>query len=434
MKSHENQQKNSRSLQLSSVLLIALVVPFIMNYSLSVSLTPYWLFSLIFLVLVLFIGIDIAPLSQKIYSTGKQILLWLTILLVLGSAFGAAIVMRHKTAPVFEVHDIILQQESAIRYLLDGKNPYATSYIGTPLKDWFYSNTEENPALYHFVMQPFYLIFALPFYAVSLTLLGYFDGRMPLFFLLGVLLILASRLVHNLEKRLLFVIFLAFTPAMLPYTLEGRSDIFMFTFLFAGLYLLFSKKLVLSGIFIALAFAVKQSVWPLFPFYALYLYKQSSSYTKGTIQKTLWALLRPLGAFTLTFLAIVVPFYLWDPKAYIGSTILYLSGNVEHSYPISGYGFGKLLEELGVITDLHAYYPFIYWQIAIALPVMIILLWYVWKKPSVKNLIVSYGIFLFVYWYFSRYFNNSHLGYLSLIFVTAYFWPESSETNSHSKA
>jgi uncharacterized membrane-anchored protein YitT (DUF2179 family) len=120
---------------------------------------------------------------------------------------------------------------------------------------------------------------------------------------------------------------------------------------------------------------------------------------------------------------VIGPFFIWDPKAFLESTIFYLSGSVSHSYPISGYGWGMVLRQLGIISDPHQNYPFWIWQLIFCLPFLIFLIRWLLKNPTVKNLIFSYGVFTFVFWYFSRYFNNSHLGYLSIVFLTAYFWP-----------
>lgn len=404
-----------KNIKLDSVLLFSLVIPFIMGYRLSPGETPYWWFGLIFLGLFIYIVLDLLKLSERVYFFLKHTILWILILGVIGSASLSAIVVRHQTAPVYMVHDIILQQESAIRFFLDSKNPYAVNYFGTPLEQWHYSPTEVNPALYHFVMQPFYILFALPFYFLSIPFFGFFDGRSSLLFLFFTLLILADRLVKEHDKKRLFLALLAFNPAMLPYALEGRSDIFMFTFLFLGLFLLHKKRYFLAAIPVALAFATKQSAWPIFPFYLAFLYFQ-----KQSIIKTI----KLLGPFLLTFFAIVLPFFLWDTKAFLDSTVFYLSGATLNSYPISGYGFGKLLNQSGFIKDVHQYYPFHIWQILIGLPALIVLIKFLKKKQSVRSLIFAYGIFLFIFWYFSRYFNNSHLGYLSMVFLTAYFWPE----------
>ena len=404
-----------RNLQLDSILLFALVIPFIMTYPLGVSGTPYILFGFVFLGLFLYLLLDLIKLSEAFYFRFKQIILWALIVMVLGSAFVSAIIVRHQIHPIYRIHDIVIQQELAIRLLLHGKNPYAQTYFGTPLEQWHYSETEVNPALYHFVMEPFYLIFAIPFYVASTRTIGYFDGRIPLVFLFLVLLILGSRLVKDNRQRLLFLILLAFNPAMAGYTLEGRSDVFMLAFLFAGLYLLQRGRYAWAGVPTALAFAIKQSAWPVLPFYAAFLYFKT---------KNMEQTIKMLMPFVLTFAIVVLPFFLWNQKAFIDSTILYLSGNAPHSYPIAGYGWGMILSRLGFIKDVDQYYPFHIWQAIIGIPVLIVLLRFLKNAPAVSRLIVAYGIFLFVFWYFSRYFNNSHLGYLSMIFITAYFWPQ----------
>lgn len=171
----------------------------------------------------------------------------------------------------------------------------------------------------------------------------------------------------------------------------------------------------MAGIPIALAFATKQSIWPFFPFYLAFLYFQNKD-----ILKTI----KQLIPFTVTFLIIVVPFFLWNPHAFLASTLLYLSGNDPHSYPVAGYGLGSLLHQIGIIKNVNAYYPFTIWQVVIALPVLGLLINLQRKNNSIGKMITFYGLFLFVFWYLSRYFNNSHLGYLSMVFITAYFWPE----------
>lgn len=404
-----------KNLKIDSVLLFALVIPFIMSYRLSPGDTPYWLFGLVFLNLLSYLALDIISLKTKTYNCLKQIILYFTIVVVLGSAFVSAIIVRHQTHPIYMVHDIVIQQELSMRFLLDGKNPYSATYFGTPLEQWHYSDKEVNPALYHFVMQPFYLLFALPFYFSSNLLFGFFDGRIPLLFLFFLLLFVAHYVIKEQDKKRLFVILLAFNPAMLGYTLEGRSDIFMYAFLFMGFYFLHIKRYSLAGIPMAFAFAVKQSAWPIMPLYIAYLYFKTKDFR---------ATVRNLSLFTVAFLAIVVPFFLWDSKAFLDSTVFYLSGGIDHGYPISGYGLGRLLGELGVIKDLQAYYPFYVWQFGISIFLLPLLIFWLKKKPNVARLVMSYGIFLFIFWYFSRYFNNSHLAYLSVVFISAYFWPE----------
>lgn len=405
-----------KKLTLSSVLLIALITPFIMNYRLSTNDTPYLLFGLIFLGFLFYISLDLFfKFKTEFVHKIKLILFWLLVAGSIGSAFYSAIIVRHQSSPIYNVHDIIVQQELALRLLIHGKNPYSATYFGTPLEKWQYSDTEINPALYHFVMQPLYLIFAIPFYFATTRTVEFFDGRIPLLFLFVVSLLIIQKLVKEPEKKLLFMTVFAFNPATLGYFIEGRDDIFMFSFLLLSLYLLYKNRNMLGGIAMGLAFAVKQSVWPIFPFYFAYLYFKNKNFKKT---------LHDLFPFIVTFLLITLPFIVWNAKAYFDSTILYLSGNTAHSYPIAGYGFGKLLNQFGIIKDVHSYYPFWIWQVLLGIPLMIFLIRWLKKENTIQRLIIAYILFLFVFWYFSRYFNNSHLGYISMVLITAYFWPQ----------
>lgn len=398
-----------------SILLLALVIPFIMTYRLSWGETPYWWFGTIFALLGGYFTLDLLSMAERMYYLLKKVTLWVVILGVIGSAFISAMIVRHQTHPIYGIHDMPLQQEIAIRFLLEGVNPYAVTYFGTFLEQWHYSETATNPALYHFVLPPFYIISAVPFYFMSNFLFGFFDARIPLLIFFAVLLVFADRLVKDQEKKRLFLILLAFNPALLGYTLEGRSDMYMFAFLFLALFLLYKKKMFFAGISMGIAFATKQSAWLIFPFYIAYLYFQ---------EKDIRLVTKLCAPFLISFLIIIAPFFLWDPKAFLDSTIFYLSGATSNSYPISGYGLGKLLNQLGLIKDMYQYYPFYIWQILIGLPVLIALIKFLKKTPSVRSLIFVYGIFLFIFWYLSRYFNNSHIAYLSMVFITAYFWPE----------
>jgi len=418
-----------KNIKLDSVLLLALVTPFVMSYGLGPGDTPFWLFGIIFLGLLLYIAVDLSNIKTSLYLKFKNSLLWGLIIVVIGSAFTSALITRHKTHPVDAIiHDMPLQQEIAIRFLLDGKNPYGVNYFGTYLEQWHYSEKEVNPALYHFVLPPFYILSAIPFYFASNFIFGFFDARMPLLTLFLLMVVSASILVKDSDKKRLFIILLVFNPAMLPYALEGRSDIYMFAFLFIGLFLLHKRQYLWAGVPMALAFAVKQSAWPILPFYIAFLYFKAQ-HLEGVLRPpSRWIMMkrivRMIVPFVLTFCIIVLPFFLWDTKAFLDSTIFYLSGNIPNSYPVSGYGLGMLLHQVGIIKDIYQYYPFQIWQGVIGVPLAVFLTVYLKNHPTVGRLILVYGIFLFVFWYLSRYFNNSHLGYLSLVFIVAYFFPD----------
>lgn len=403
---------------LDALLLYALTIPIVMKYRiLPVEGTPYWLFGILFTLLTLNVVIAIYPdilgVWKKRAETVKHILFFGVVMIVLGGVTVTAMVDRARVAPVYGVHDIILQQEAAMRYLIVGKNPYKETYFGTPVESFNYDepgNTEAtNPALYHFVMPPWYVLFPFSLYYSVRPVVGFFDGRFAsLFAMVGLLYVLWIWFRPASLARVAMTL-TAFSPAVFDYFLEGRSDVFALFWLVWALYLLDRKQMIWSAVMLALAFLSKQTTWFVLPFYIGYLW--------STRQKPY----QTLGKLACIILVIggifCIPFLLWDGNAFINSVVFYLSGNAPHSYPVSGYGLGMILREFGVIGDIHAYYPFVLWQAALGLPVLAVLLFWIKKTPTISKVLIAYGVFLTVIWYTSRYFNNSHVGYISMLFV-----------------
>lgn len=402
---------------LSSVVLFALSVSVITQYRiLPVPGTPYWLFGILFFVLLSHLCLSFGEIwgkSSKTLSRIKTILFWFVICIVLGGVMMTAIIDRSKTAPVYGVHDIILQQEAAMRYLLEGKNPYRETYFGTPVESFHYDEQGKpavNPALFHFVMPPWYLLFPFGFYFVSIPLLDYFDGRMAVLFLTFALLFLLWRWFKHKELGGLAVTLVALSPATVHYLIEGRSDIFALFWLVWSLYLLDKKHIVSSGIVFGLALLSKQTIWFSIPFYLFFVFWNTKN------KKVMWINILSVLV-TVSFL--MIPFVLWDPKAYLDSTIFYVSGGGSNAYPVSGYGWGMVLWGLGFIKDLHGQHPFLLWQGLFGIPVLLILLRILMKHRTLSVFWFAYAAFLMIIWYFSRYFNNSHLGYLSSLYILA---------------
>jgi hypothetical protein len=400
-----------------SLLLFALSIPVVMKYRiLPVDGTPYWLFGLLFFLLSLHCLISFYPellgKYKKHLQSVKLGFIVATLIITVGGATMTAMFDRAKTAPVYGVHDIILQQEAAMRYLIVGKNPYKETYFGTPVESFHYAELGRdavNPALYHFVMPPWYLLFPFVFYYTGIPVFGFFDGRMASLFTMGMLLLFLWYWFRDKGVSRLAIVITALSPSVVEYFVEGRSDVFALSWLVGALLFLSYKKYAASSAVFALALLSKQTIWFMAPFYLAALWITTSA--RPRVFVTAIAIMAGIG------IALTAPFLLWDARAFIESVILYLSGGTATSYPVSGYGLGMVLFDAGVITDIHAYYPFIYWQIAFAVPLFIVLLRWYRGKPVESRMIVSYAVFLTVYWYMSRYFNNSHLGYLSMVYA-----------------
>ena len=229
-----------------------------------------------------------------------------------------------------------------------------------------------------------------------------------LFCLFGTLIIL-MRWFKNPALGRTAATLVALSPGIALYFIEGRSDAFALFWLVWSLYLLEKKKLFWSAFVFALALLSKQTIWFIVPFYGIYL---------QATQKYSWKRILPyVGVTTATFAAGILPFLLWDAKAFIDSIILYLSGGTSTGYPVSGYGLGMMLYEFEVIKDIHAYYPFVLWQLLLGVPTLIWMIRYLLAKPRMSRLLIGYAVTLLFVWYVSRYFNNSHVTYIGTLLI-----------------
>ena len=202
---------------------------------------------------------------------------------------------------------------------------------------------------------------------------------------------------------------MALSPSVVDYFIEGRSDVFALSWFVLALFLLDKKHVVLSSVVFALSVLSKQTIWFAIPFYFMYVGKFSAQSRKTLVVSAIVCF--------ATLALFAGPFLLWDARAFFDSVIGYLSGSTEHSYPISGYGFSMVLQSLGLMKDIHGYYPSWMFQGLFGLPCLVIALRWLHHKPLMSRLILGYALTLSVVWYFSRYLNNSHLGYLSSVYV-----------------
>lgn len=433
-----------------AILLFAMSIPVIMHFRIwPVETTPYWLFGLVFFTLIGKVFVDVYPRTFGRWNRAISFVLLIIVLsVVIGGTTYTAISDRHKIAPQWGTHDIVLQLEAAMRYLLQGKNPYKETYFNTPVELFRYSELGKdavNPALYHFVMPPWYLLFPFPVYWIANRTLGYFDVRLVSLFSLAAIVIVLWRWFKDPVLKEISIILVALSPAVTHYFIEGRSDTFALVWLVYAVFLLHKRKLLFSAIVIGLGMMSKQTLWFAFPLWIQYswLTLRVSDKSPSTIflktrmlpsNKKIKFVFYVLIAMS-TAVLVMLPFLIWDAEAFINSVILYLSAGGETGYPVSGYGFSMILFEHGFIASIKDYFPFTVFQLGIGLPVLGVLQFWINKKPTISKFFLSYGVFLFIIWYFSRYFNNSHIAFLSTIFVLGVlFHYEEQITRSAKKA
>lgn len=408
---------------ITSVLTFAFAFPIVMRYRLwPVAGTPYWLFGILFALLLTGILVpyfrsvrnrqsgrtsDRAPSPDRL-----RIILVCVLTITVGGTMMTAIVDRHRVAPVYGVHDVLLQQEAAMRFLLENRNPYRETYFGTFMEEFNYDelgNDAVNPALYHFLMPPWYLLSPFVVYVPAVRILGFFDGRMVSLLLTAGLVIVLFRWFRHADLGNLAVVLTVLAPAVFDYLIEGRSDIYPLFWLILSLALADRKRFLVGAIAYGLAFSSKQTAMFAYPFFLLLTYVRSGRSLRQTVIAFIVS-----GA---VIAGLTLPFLMWNPNAFIDSVIRFPAGSTTPNFPVSGYGLGMILFSLGVIRDIHDQYPFFVWQAVIGIPVLVLFLKMNLSKAPVSGVLVGYATTLFAVWYTSRYFNNNHLGFLSTLYI-----------------
>lgn len=352
-------------------------------------------------------------------------------------------------------HDGVLQAESAIEFVLDGENPYTRGYEDTPLGRWDdWPLPYPNPAIYYLAYLPGIFLAGMPLRAISQAAFGWYDQRLLYVLALAAALWAWGTLTRDRLTRLLALAVIALNPMAAPYFVEGRNDIMIVALVGLSLVALRSGAgsawgLPLSGALFGLACGTKQSAWFLAPFLLLYVWRshgpaRASAQSRGTDGRE--AAVRWLAPVLLVAGALILPFFLWDPRSFWEDTISFVSGNVEHNYPLKrgdAYGvnvflysdqFSRVLDTLSsgplsplrpltnrfkVVGELEPYPSWVF-QAIFALPMLALALRRQRRVNTLASALTGYALFLFVYWYFSRNLHDSYIGFVTTFWALAY--------------
>jgi hypothetical protein len=359
--------------------------------------------------------------------TIKIILLLLFTCVTVFAGSQSFMLLRQKTSVVGFINDSGLQTEIAGRYLLLGKNPYVENYVNTDLAKWKYKDdigNTKNPALYSNVTPPFMIVASALGFKIFSRLLGWFDIRFILLPAYATLIILGFVKFGPKQNLLIFLILVCLQPLFLESMMQGSNDIVVVTLLLWGLYFLEKKKLLLSGIFLGLSIATKQTAWFIAPFYFIYLYQNNNT-------KHLRTFFTP---YVLTAAAFFLPFIIWNFPALVSNIILYSSYHPLGTlpiHPVEGYGFSYLLYSLGYIHSIYAQYPFWIYQLIFGAIVLVTGVWLQIKKRfDLSYILYAATALTLVIWFFNRYFLVSHVAYILVMIAAAYTWMPQTEKHA----
>ena len=379
------------------------------------------LFALTLALLLAYLLVDLG-LTSRWRTRVKWLLLAGIILTALVLPSAKLILLRQQSGPASYTHDGgVIQTEAAIVYFLEGKNPYREDYTGTPMAEWGFSRY--RTALYHYPYLPWTFLFSAPFYLAGQAL-GAYDQRWVYLLLMLITLALAPRLVRGQRAKLGLVAVLALNPIMALDIIFGQNDSFVLSWLVFSLVSWQAWQarpernrwaLWLSAALFGLACATKPTAWFLAPFYAILLVHDrllQQPPTWANLLRAVPLMLRRAWPALAVMLAIIGPYALWDPGALYDDVWRWSSGQGETGYQIWGWGASNFVLAFGWVADRFSQWPFWLAEIALALP---LLLWFVRRQqhaPALSNACWHYGVFLFAFFYASRFLNENYLGYI----------------------
>jgi hypothetical protein len=366
--------------------------------------------SFMVIVLIAYLAADLTLVGRKQFWV-KLAAVWVTIIAFVIVPTIAAIVYRHNGVPYLYIHDGAIQIEEAIKFLLAGKNPYVENYTGTPMAQWpFYEpGLTSNPALYHLIYLPLTILSSLPFYVLSQVVFGWYDQRFVYLLMFVILIPMTLRAARTPGEKLSALMVVALNPLFTPFFIDGRNDIIVSFWLVGAILLLQRGRFGWAGVCVAGAIASKQTAWFFVPFFVLYVFGAERAPRSW---KQVWTRLQPLLPASLLAAAILLPFLFWNAGAFVGDTISYQVGaSAETSYPIKSLGLGGLALGLGWIQHSTDAFPFSVLQIVAGSLTMLFLLMGQWRDNTIARMTMNYLILFIVFGFFSRVFNDNHLGF-----------------------
>ncbi|MEA2064877.1 MAG: glycosyltransferase family 87 protein, partial [Patescibacteria group bacterium] len=375
-------------------------------------------------ILVSFIAVNIALIiAYLIFSiAGKRRILYkivIILILIINFLFLNFQYLNYRKIDKLSLQDETLHTEIAIEYFLSGKNPYKENYFNTIFAEWHYTFNRFSqitpPPIYHYAYPPFSFIMPLPFYLVGQKLFDYYDQRWLYIILYLFSVFLLFKIPNKKNQKILLVSFFAFNPVILGHLFFGSNNIAVLFWIILTIYLLKKNRLLFSSISLAFAAGVKQSAWFILPFYFTYIFfKKDKNFIKT---------FKSVCPFFIVSIIIFLPFFIWDAYSLFDDILYFSSGKSVNSYPIGGIGLTGILVKFNIIKSPLSYFPCWIFQALFGLPLLVYLLKRQIKNNSVKVMLFNYSLFLFVVWFFSRYFYLDHFNYIMVILVIGCFTP-----------
>lgn len=334
------------------------------------------------------------------------------------------ILLRDQSGPASYTHDGgVIQTEAATHYFLSGRNPYVDEYVDTPMAEWGFG--EFRTAIYHYPYLPWTFVLSAPAYLLG-EAVGFYDQRLLYLALMMLLLVFAARLAADGRSRLALVALLGLNPVMNLDVVFGQNDVFVLAWMVFALaaWRAWTTALaaghagrgywITASVCYGLACASKPTAWFFAPFMALLLLADSSLPNMRWPDAPRLAgrlLLRAMPALGV-FAVLIGPYVIWDAWAIYEDVWRWSNGLGDTGYQIWGWGASNFVLALGWVSSRFDLWPFLWLEAALALPLLIWFLWRQWRSNTLANACGHYAIFLFAFFYGSRFLNENYLGFI----------------------
>ena len=246
--------------------------------------------------------------------------------------------------PNAPIIDGVLVNDVAADRLLSGHDPYVGDYLNTVMRTFYLSDVPVNFGLSRLVYPPGMMLLDVPLRALH-------NNRANLSWLyLPALLALAAgawSVGRTTAEKQAALIVVALDPLFQLDYLYLLNDVFFLAPALGGVGMLRRGRPIAAGVLFGLALAMKQQALLFLPLLVLYAYQYLAR------REALGLLLA--GAAVAG--AIILPFFIWDPRAFLAGTAGFFYGSGVASYPIRGIGLQGVLLSRGLIGSRWDSFP-----------------------------------------------------------------------------
>jgi hypothetical protein len=270
---------------------------------------------------------------------------------------GAIVRWRLVASPIALIGDGAYQIQIARDVLLKGIDPYGFNYIGTGMERTPWSQPFPNPSLHHLDYWPGTIGLPLPIQAAFTWAFGWWDERIWLLIAAVAVWILVGQLVPGPVGRMAAAA-MFLLPGHSLLAVLGDNDLTMIAWILGAALAMSKRRWMIAGLLLGAALATKQTAIVAIPVFIVWAVASGIDRRRFVQAAALAA-----GALVL----VLIPFVVWNWRAFVDDTILFNFGSGSEAYPIQGLGLSSVLLASGVIHGPRDAFPFLFIQIPLVL-------------------------------------------------------------------